>query len=126
LNHWPRSFFQLPVHHDTGLELLSDFKQSTSIHISDHIHEWRQCHRLCKEETTKEQHLDWFLKSLVFVISKDVESTFPHVGVSLIKPGSFLGYKQKVLSSLERLHFHLLQREEVSPEVLLRHIDREG
>jgi hypothetical protein len=28
-------------------------------------------------ETTKEQHLDWFLKSLVSVIAKYVASTFP-------------------------------------------------
>jgi hypothetical protein len=71
------SFFQLPVHHDTGLELLSDFKQTTAIHIADHIHEWRRRRSLCKEETTKEQRLDWFLKSLVSVIAKDVASTFP-------------------------------------------------
>jgi hypothetical protein len=71
------SFFQLPVHHDTGLELLSDFKQTTAIHISNHIHEWCQRRSLCKVEITKEQHLDWFLKSLVYVISKDVASTFP-------------------------------------------------
>jgi hypothetical protein len=36
------SFFQLPVCHDTRLELLSEFKQITVIHIADHIHEWRQ------------------------------------------------------------------------------------
>jgi hypothetical protein len=71
------SFFQLPVHHDTGLELLSEFKQTTVIHIADHIHEWQRRRSLCKEETTKEQCLDWFLKSLVSVISKDVTSTFP-------------------------------------------------
>jgi hypothetical protein len=71
------SFFQLPVSHDIGLELLSKFKKNTAIHISDHIHEWRRRHSLCKEETTKEQHLDWFLKSLVSVIAKDVASTFP-------------------------------------------------
>jgi hypothetical protein len=34
------SFFQLSVHHDTGLELLSEFKQTIDIHITDHIHEW--------------------------------------------------------------------------------------
>jgi hypothetical protein len=32
---------------------------------------------LCKVETTKEQGLDWFLKSLVPVIAKDVSSNFP-------------------------------------------------
>jgi hypothetical protein len=34
------SFFQLPIHHETSLELLSEFKQITAIHIPDHIHEW--------------------------------------------------------------------------------------
>jgi hypothetical protein len=48
------------------------------------------------------------------------------VGASLIKTGSFSGYRQKVPSSLECWHFHLFQREEVSPEALLRQIDREG
>jgi hypothetical protein len=71
------SFFQLPVHHDTCLEILSDFKKTTAIDIVDHIHEWHRQHCLCKEETTKEQHLDWFLKSLVYVIAKEVVSTFP-------------------------------------------------
>jgi hypothetical protein len=71
------SFFQLPVCHDTGLELLFEFKQTTAINITDHIHEWRRQRSLCKVETTKEQHLDWFLKMLVPVIAKDVASTFP-------------------------------------------------
>jgi hypothetical protein len=71
------SLFQLSVRHDTGLELLSEFKETTSIHIVDHIHEWRRRRSLCKVETTKEQCIDWFLKSLVYVITKDVASTFP-------------------------------------------------
>jgi hypothetical protein len=32
---------------------------------------------LCKVETTKEQLLDWFLKSLIPVIAKNLASTFP-------------------------------------------------
>jgi hypothetical protein len=32
---------------------------------------------LCKAETTKEQHIDWFLNSPVFFIAMDVVSTFP-------------------------------------------------
>jgi hypothetical protein len=40
---------------------------------------------LCKAYTTKEQHLDWFLKSLLFVISKDVTSTFPQSEEEAIK-----------------------------------------
>jgi hypothetical protein len=71
------SFVQLPVHHDTSLEFIFEFKQYNSTHISNHIHEWRWRRILCKAETTKEQHIDWFLKSLVSVIAKDVSSTFP-------------------------------------------------
>jgi hypothetical protein len=48
------TFFQLPIHHDNGLELLSNFKQTLATHITDHIHEWRRRHSLCKAETTKQ------------------------------------------------------------------------
>jgi hypothetical protein len=34
------TFFQLPIFHDNGLELLSNFKQTSATHIVDHIHEW--------------------------------------------------------------------------------------
>jgi hypothetical protein len=47
------------------------------MHISDHIHEWCRRRSLCKVETTKEQCLDWFLKSLVCILSKDVALRFP-------------------------------------------------
>lgn len=36
------TFFQLPIYHDNGLELLSNFKQTSTTHIVDHIHEWRR------------------------------------------------------------------------------------
>jgi hypothetical protein len=71
------TFFQLPIQHDNGLELLSNFKQTSATHIADHIHEWRRRHSLCKAETTKQQCLDWFLRSLVSLLGKDVASTFP-------------------------------------------------
>jgi hypothetical protein len=71
------TFFQLPIHHDNGLELLSEFKQTSATHIADHIHEWHRRRSLCKAETTKEQCLNWFLKSLVSLLAKDVASTFP-------------------------------------------------
>jgi len=32
--------FQLPIRHETGTELLTNFKQTIATHISDHIHEW--------------------------------------------------------------------------------------
>jgi hypothetical protein len=35
LNH-----YQLPIHYETGTEILSSFKQTKATHISDHIHEW--------------------------------------------------------------------------------------
>jgi hypothetical protein len=33
--------FQLPIRYETGTKLLNSLHQTTSIHISDHIHEWR-------------------------------------------------------------------------------------
>jgi hypothetical protein len=71
------TFFQLPVCRDNGLELLSEFKQTSAMHIFDHIHEWCGRRSLCKVETTKEQCLDWFLKSLISLLAKYVASTFP-------------------------------------------------
>lgn len=32
--------FQLPIHYAIGTKLLSSLRQSTSTHISTHIHEW--------------------------------------------------------------------------------------
>jgi hypothetical protein len=71
------TFFQLPFHHENGIELLSEFKQTSTTHIADHIHEWRQRRSLCKVETIKQQCLDWFLRSLVPLLAKYVASTFP-------------------------------------------------
>jgi hypothetical protein len=34
--------FQLPIHYDTGTELLTSLRQTNFVHISDHIHEWRR------------------------------------------------------------------------------------
>jgi hypothetical protein len=36
------TFFQLPILHDNGLELLSEFKETSTTHIADHIHELRR------------------------------------------------------------------------------------
>ena len=71
------TFFQLPIHHDNGLELLSNFKQTSSTHIIEHIHEWCQRRSLCKVDATPQQCLNWFLKSLVSLLAKDVVATFP-------------------------------------------------
>jgi len=70
LNH-----FQLSVHYDAGLELLSTLSQDKATHISYHIQEWRRQERLIKTYMPPEFLLEWFLKSLQPYISKDV-STF--------------------------------------------------
>ena len=74
-NYW--TLFILPILHYNGIELLFEFKKPSATHITDHIHEWRQRCGLCKEETTKQQCLNWFLRSLVPLLAKDVASTFP-------------------------------------------------
>jgi hypothetical protein len=33
--------FQLPIRYEMGTELLTSLRQTNSVHISDHIHEWR-------------------------------------------------------------------------------------
>ena len=67
LNH-----FQLPVCYDIGIELLSTFWQEKATHISDHIQEWRRRKRLIKAFIPPEFLLEWFLKSLLPYIAKDV------------------------------------------------------
>jgi hypothetical protein len=32
--------YQLPIRYETGIEILSSFKQTKATNISDHIHEW--------------------------------------------------------------------------------------
>jgi hypothetical protein len=34
--------FQLSIRYETGTEILTSLRKSTSTHISDHIHEWRR------------------------------------------------------------------------------------
>ena len=40
--------FSFHIRYESGTELLTNFKQSHSTHISDHIHEWRHCRQLVK------------------------------------------------------------------------------
>ena len=70
LNH-----FQLPVRYDVGTELLSTFQQDKATHISDHIQEWRRRKRLIKAFIPPEFLLEWFLKSLLPYIAKDVSTS---------------------------------------------------
>jgi hypothetical protein len=70
LNH-----FQLPVRYDAGTELLTNFKQTTMNHIFDHIREWRRQKCLIKVPVPPTFLLEWFLKSLVPQLSKDVATS---------------------------------------------------
>jgi hypothetical protein len=67
LNH-----FQLPVRYGVGTELLTNFKQTTAGHISDHIREWRCQKSLIKVPVPPAFLLEWFLKYLVPQLSKDI------------------------------------------------------
>jgi hypothetical protein len=70
LNH-----FQLPVRYDAVTELLANFKQTTVDHISDHIREWRCRKSLIKIPVPPAFLLEWFLKSLVPQLSKDIATS---------------------------------------------------
>jgi hypothetical protein len=70
LNH-----FQLPVRYDVGTELLANFEQTKADHISDHIREWRHQKSLIKVPVPPTFLLEWFLKSLVPQLSKDVATS---------------------------------------------------
>jgi hypothetical protein len=70
LNH-----FQLPVRYDIGTELLTNFEQKIVDHISNHIREWRRRKSLIKVPVPPTFLLEWFLKSLVPQLSKDVATS---------------------------------------------------
>ena len=70
-------FFQLPVRYDAGVEILLSCRQNTATHITDHIHEWRRRRSLCKIKLDDRIFLDWFLKSLLPLIAKDVAAERP-------------------------------------------------
>ena len=70
LNH-----FQLPVLYDVDIELLSTFQQDKATHISDHIQEWHRWKWLIKYFIPLEFLIEWFLKSLIPYIAKDVSTS---------------------------------------------------
>jgi hypothetical protein len=51
---------------------LSSFKQTSSTHISNHIHEWRRRRRLIKVPLVDQLLAEWFTKSLIGPIAHDV------------------------------------------------------
>ena len=72
------SYFQLPLQYDTGMKLLTSFCQSSTTRLSDHVQEWCWRRSTCRAPPFKDRaYLDWFLKSLLSPIEKDVTSHFP-------------------------------------------------
>jgi hypothetical protein len=70
LNH-----FQLPVRYDVDTELLANFEQTKEDHLLDHIQEWRHRKSLIKVSIPPAFLLEWFLKSLIPQLSKDVATS---------------------------------------------------
>jgi hypothetical protein len=64
--------YQLAIYYETRIEILSSFKQSTATHISDRIHEWRHGRRLIKLDLPNHLLAEWFTKSFVNQISRDI------------------------------------------------------
>ena len=64
--------FQLPMCYEMGIDLLTSLRKNTSTHISDHIHEWRRRRRLNKAPIPNQLLADWFTKSLLPPIARDV------------------------------------------------------
>jgi hypothetical protein len=63
--------YQLPIQYETRTKILSYFKQYSSTHISDHIHEWRRRRRLIKVPLPNQLLVVWFTKSLIGPIAHD-------------------------------------------------------
>jgi hypothetical protein len=70
LNH-----FHLLVRYDADTKLQANLEKTKAVHISDHIREWCHCKRLIKVKVSPAFLLEWFLKSLVSCVSKDVANS---------------------------------------------------
>ena len=99
LNH-----FQLPMHYDIGMELLSTFRQDKATHISDHIQEWRRRKRLIKAFITPEFLLEWFLKSLLPYIENDVSTS----GVQNKEQAIFRAHELDLIYSQSELLYEII------------------
>jgi hypothetical protein len=64
--------YQLPIRYEMGTKILSSFKQTKATHISDHIHEWRRRRRLIKLELPDQLLAEWFMKSFMNDIARDI------------------------------------------------------
>jgi hypothetical protein len=60
--------YQLPIRYEMGTEILSSFKQTKATHISDHIRR----RRLIKLELPDQLLAEWFTKSFMNDITRDI------------------------------------------------------
>lgn len=71
------TYFQLPIHHDSGMELLTHFTQTSIVRILDRLHEWQQHRSFCKAKLDDWFLLELFVKTITTKISKDVVQKNP-------------------------------------------------
>lgn len=62
----------MPIRYEIGMEILNNFKQCYSTHISDHIHEWRHHCQLVKTYVLDQLLVEWFTKYLLAHITEDI------------------------------------------------------
>ena len=67
-----QQYFQLPIRHDEGVEILLSYRQNTAIHITNHIYEWQRHRSLYSIQLYDKIFLDWFLNTLLSPIAKDI------------------------------------------------------
>jgi hypothetical protein len=99
LNH-----FQLSVHYDVGLEIMSTLHQEKSTHILDHIQEWHRWKRLIKTCIPPEFLLEWFLKSLLPYISKYISTS----GVTSEEEAIFKAQQLDLIYAQPRMLYEIL------------------
>ena len=64
--------FQLLVHYEAEMHLLTSLKQDKATHISEHIHEWRRHLHMIKFDIPNHLLTHWFTTSIVNKITQDI------------------------------------------------------
>ena len=72
------------MHYNEDMEIMLSCRQNTATHITYHIHEWRHHRSLYKIQLDDWIFLDWFLKTLLPPIAKDVASKHPQTKEEVI------------------------------------------
>ena len=67
-------YFQIPIRYDKGVEILLSCHPNIWAHKTGHIHEWLRRRSLCKIQLDDKIFLDWFLKTLLPPIAKEITS----------------------------------------------------